>query len=248
MYFIKPSAQHMQRFSLDQEKFSLVPRPKCMHWACFYVHGGLIDKRISFMLKSIDKPKIEPTVEDMNQYNQKRLIHTGYKINTINLKFHDDVSNLVLLFWKSYLQWYFADFRSDKKVESWNYNTTSGPYSGLFNTTEWGFCPKSNYTFSLANIFGFGGVTGQSDETKTNYFLTKIELYLLYGAEYTRIIYVNPKITHCDCDVADTSSGEASEITMSIKCEGIIFDKENEPVSGLDEESMLMLNDYFNVR
>lgn len=247
MYFIHPSSQHMQRFSLDQSKFTMVPRPKCMHWACFYIHGAKVDKRISFALKSIDKPKIEPTVEDMNQYNQKRLIHTGYKIDSINLKFHDDVSSAVLLFWKSYLRWYFADFRSDKQESSWFYNTTTGPVSGLFSNIGWGFAPSSNFSFDIMSLLGFGS-PGSSDETKTNYYLSKIELYLLYGAQYTKIIYVNPKITHCDCDVADVSSGDGAEITMTIKCEGVIFEQENQSVYGLDQQSMLLLNDYYNVR
>ena len=171
------------------------------------------------------------------------MIHTGYEIEQCTLKFHDDVSSAVLQFWKSYLQWYFADFRSGKTTSNWDYSASRGPISKILNNQDWGFCPQPT---SLTQIIS--GIFNASGETATNFYLSKIELYLLYGAQYTKIVYVNPKITHCDCDAADTSSGEGSEITMSFKSEGVIFEKENASVGELDQPGFLLLRDYFNVQ
>ena len=248
---LKDTTHAARRFSLDRESYTEVPRPKFLFWVQFF-GNGFSDRGgdklrireqsrrwaegISFLVKYIDKPKITPTVEEIHQYNKRRLIHTGLTYDPVSIRFHDSVSDGALHFWQDYFQWYFADGRG-KDTNSWLYDQTNPDMRG----DDWGFSPNDAYSSSF-----------------TNNFLTEMKLWQFWGGYYTAMSFVNPKIITFDHDANDYSEGAiGSEITLQMRYEGVVYHAEKESINNAqalggmrDEEKralLLDLGDYYNV-
>ena len=101
------------------------------------VYGGSDDvTTIGLLVKNIDLPSYQVTVDTMNQYNRKRLIHCVHSYlvtgkinifdtmnqynrkrlvqskmdyNPVNINFHDDSGDLIRNMWYNYYSYYYKD-------------------------------------------------------------------------------------------------------------------------------------------
>lgn len=233
----RDSRHAVNRFSRPSEfggtdlPYAGQPKPKFLFGVRFVSQfgqpvGQYSDRNgnISFMVKFVDKPTITFQSEYMNQYNKKRLVQTKHDYNPLTLRFYDAVDDRLLRFIRDYMRYYYGDY-DNLSVGSWRYDQLS-----------------DNFYHGASN-WGFKGVSMPGQPNSAN-FMSHIELYQFYGSKFTRFIYVNPLIDSIDFDNSDVEqSSMSTEVTMSCKYEGLIFDDINEPITS-DIVEMFKLEEY----
>ena len=185
-----------------------IPRYRFMYYATFVVNSdaqnlfpnlkdiGKYEQGISFMIKSIDKPKVDLQVQELNQYNRKRYVYTRLKYNPIQIRFHDTVDDRILQVWVNYFRYYFGDSRpKDSSV-------FDDSVVGQFNDSSgWGLRPVSE---------------------QINFF-KRLELYALFGRKYTQINYINPRIGNVDWQGYDSEQPGSEEMSMTVDYESLEY-------------------------
>jgi hypothetical protein len=110
------------------------------------VGGGLVMKRI----QSVSMPGTQKRQQVVNQYNKKRIIHTGVDYSPVSLVAYDDRSGQIESLIKSYNKYYFhnvsnLDVPSD--VDIYADDIISDTFSGTRGSSEAGFKLRSNRNF-----------------------------------------------------------------------------------------------------
>ncbi len=162
---------------------------------------------LTFVVKSMDRPSVEAVTETVNQYNKKKIIHTGVKYNPINVSFYDTADGAAMNLWQEYASYYFADYTQ----------TAASFNDDLLN-------PKLNDPSTNELGWGFRIPVASSTDNEgigSQYFFSAIEVMQLWGNEYTSYQLVNPRITSFTPDDLDYSTSEASIITMNLSFEAI---------------------------
>lgn len=168
------------------------------------------------LVKTIDLPKYQIKLDEMNQYNRKRLIQTKINYDPIRVTFHDDNGNSIRNLWYTYYSYY--------------YNDPSQPIgSGANRPDEIG--DKLNYR----NIYqrdiaqevnwGYQGEINQSNarEQKTPFFRT-INIYGFNQHSFALYTLINPMIesfTHDTHSYNETTG--TMENTMTLKYETVKY-------------------------
>ncbi len=88
------------------------PKQKHVFLVRFFVNGGSMapTSTLTFAVKSIDRPVIQPHIEELSQYNRKRQVYTGYKMAPLKVQFYDTADQAALIMWANYSKYYFGDF------------------------------------------------------------------------------------------------------------------------------------------
>ena len=178
---------------------------------------------LSFVLRTIERPSVQPVVEELNQYNKKRLITTGVKYTPINCTLYDTADGAAMNMWAQYARYYFGDFRQ-----------TPVGYSDDITSSQ--------MTRGTGDGFGFGiRPTSQSDihGLGSQHFFEKIEVMQVYGGEYTGFELINPKITSFTPDELDYGSSDAATISLQISYEAIYYINEGKPAPLTDNEAAM---------
>ena len=197
------------------QQMTMIPKIRYMFYVNFVLNSaapsmdssflGNLNKagvvgNISFKIKTIDKPKIDPTVVELNQYNRKRLVYSKVEYMPFTIKLHDSVDGSIVNLWKDYFTYYFGDSRTKTSTDL--DSIASGPAGSSFNdSTGWGLRPIAEDTD----------------------FFTRIELYSLFGGKYQKTAYLNPRITNIDFEQYDTSSSDPEEVGITFKYEAIEY-------------------------
>jgi len=197
-----------------------VPRYRYMFYVNFIVNSdplvinqsflsklGTWQNGISFKIKTIDKPKVDLTTVELNQYNRKRYAYTKVEYQPFTVRLHDTVDNTQLNMWREYFTYYFGDSRT-KTATDMSSSTVGGTFA---DSTGWGFRPL-----------------GEDIS-----FFSRIELYSLFGKQYTRTTYLNPRITNIDWEQYDSSNSDPEEVTITFKYEAIEYN-DPAPITDLD--------------
>lgn len=169
---------------------------------------------LTFLAKSVERPSVQPTVEEINQYNKKRIIQTGVKYNPISCSLYDTADSAAQAMWIEYSKYYFGD-----------YNQPTASYrDDIINETM------------LGNQEGYGiqiRQTSSSDLQGINsqFFFDGIEVYHVWGGEFTSYRLLNPKIASFTPDELDYEQNAVSMITLSLHYEGIFHENEGKPMS-----------------
>jgi len=186
-----------------------VPRYQWMYYANFVVNSqaaiiypwlralGGVDG-ISFKIKKIDKPNVELKTKTLNQYNRKRVIYTNTDYRPVNVTLWDTVDNKPLDMWRQYFTYYFGDGRQ-KTPYTMSQSTVSPTFS---DDTGWGLRPLTE---------------------EVNFF-TRLDVYAIFGKRYTRVSYLNPKITSVNFKSYQSDGEQLSDIDMQIAYETINYD------------------------
>jgi hypothetical protein len=127
--FLRSPKTAQRVFGLDSpsEIVTAVPRPKFIFFAEFNPSDGgqqmmssagtpnlnthLNKEGISFKVKQIDKPHVNLTTVELNQYNKKTLVYTKLEYADATIQLHDTVDDSVLSLWVDYFTYYFGDSR-----------------------------------------------------------------------------------------------------------------------------------------
>jgi hypothetical protein len=154
---------------------------------------------LSYLVKSVDMPKFEMDVQDLNQYNKKVIVQKGIRYNPISIKFHDDNIGSLRHFWQSYYNYYYAD--------------------GSYDNLDYDSANDDKYSRRIKSRWGMD--TG----AKVPY-LTSIEIYSMYHGTETQLITLqNPVISNFSHDTHDYSSGnELLESSMQVHYTGVTYE------------------------
>ena len=168
---------------------------------------------IGFVAKSIDQPTITPTVEELNQYGRKRIVHTGVKYNPVSVAFYDTIDGVANSLWYEYAQYYFGDF-NHSKASDWKDDITAGTLTGS-GANGFGFIARPNST-------GSNGLN-------TQFFFEAIEIFKVYGNKFVQTDLINPKITSFETDPLDYEDMSPLMIRMQLTPEAIIYRNNGAP-------------------
>jgi hypothetical protein len=174
-----------------------VPNPAAQNIYPWLSNLGNFEQGVSFKIKTIDKPKLDLSLTELNQYNRKRFAYTKVEYSPLTIRMHDTVDNQPLTLWKDYFLYYFGDSRALKS------GSMGDPVTApTFNDgTGWGLRPVSNDI----------------------YFFNRLELYSIFGKRFTQVNYLNPKIASIDWEQYDSSSSDTDEVTMSLRYEALEY-------------------------
>lgn len=205
---------------------SQAPRPRGLFVVHFrraeYSEGTPFWQRdLSFLVKSIEQPTVNPKVEELNQYNKKRQIYTGYTTNPVNCVLFDTADGMALRMWNDYVRYYFADFNQNE--ENFHYDVTS---EGEMKGTDIGF--------------GFSPRMDKGDvlDGNSQFFFAGIDIYQVFRNAYTKTTLVNPRISAFDPDDFDYEQMAASTYRMTFAYEAVLYANQGAPQS-LDGEPEL---------
>ncbi len=170
---------------------------------------------MTFLVKSIERPSIEASVEVINQYNKKRVVRTGFRYNPVNVTFYDTADNSALKLWNSYAKYFVGDF----------HHLENGFTDDIINSS------MSDQTKDKA---GWGLKIQPKDKTNgigSQFFFQKIQIIQLWGNEYSTTELINPVITTFNPDDLDYSSnGDVGVINMTIQYEGLLYENDAKPL------------------
>lgn len=200
-------------FDLGQNRHYTIPKPKFLYFVQFNItesgkkllQNELQQRRLSFMVKSVDRPTIQYKQEEVNQYNRKRLVTTGMTFGSINMTFHDTIDETANKMVQDYNRYYYNDFNQD--YNAFRYDVVSG----VNNSGTWGYNPRNG--------------------TEDVYFFTSIDIYEFYNGYYTKTCLMNPKFESVTYSSEDMASSEGNEITVSLKYEGAVFEEMSEEMT-----------------
>lgn len=211
--------QNQTAFNANAVNYAGSPRPKYLFMVRFVRASGSGSSTwadgMTYAVKMFDRPKITPTVQELNQYNKKRLIQTGVKYAPVKISFYDTIDAAAQMMWYQYANFYFGDFRQTQTA-GWLYDVTGPQFQGGEN--GFGFSPNL-------------GSDAVSDVANTAYFFDHIECYQFYAGEYVQFDLVNPKIVSFDPDAFESEHSDAHSIEMSLEYESVIYHNQNTPAS-----------------
>jgi hypothetical protein len=169
---------------------------------------------LTFVVKTIDRPSVQPVVEEINQYNRKRLIHTGVKYGPINCTLYDTADGAAMNMWVEYARYYFGDYRLDPTAyadDILNSQINTGPFADNAGAS---IQPESvNFPMGL----------------NSQYFFTKIIVYQVWGNEYTSYELINPRINSFNPDELTYEDGGAASISMTLQYEAVFHGNRGRP-------------------
>jgi|694.fasta_scaffold147917_4 hypothetical protein len=204
------------------DQFRLAPKQKFSFHVSFGINPSALKNidlvqrhrnEINMLVKSVDLPKFNITVETLNQYNRKKVVQSQHKFDNMNITFHDDNMGIINQLWQNYYSYYYAD-----------------PVSATNNSFNRNATRSSNF------INGNYGL----DNGSTNPFFTYIKIYQMARHEYVSYTLVNPIIISWGSPSALAYKGDdLSEFTMGLSYEAVSYDSgvvSSETVEGFGGE------------
>jgi hypothetical protein len=177
---------------------------------------------LTFVVKSMDRPSIQPQVEELNQYNKKRLVHTGVKYQPVSCTLYDTADGAAMNMWVDYARYYFNDYK--QATDNYKDDILN---DDMFDSTV----DKSGFGFGIDN-------TAMNEGIDSQHFFTSIIVYQVWGNEFTSYELVNPRINSFQPDDLSYEASEANTITMSISFEAVSHVNTGRPQDIFTEESL----------
>lgn len=220
--------QHAARLYVDNN-MRLAPKFKFLYHVVLNVNPfaierspliQFIDKReLNILARSADLPRYNLQTETLNQYNRKKVIHTGVSYTPVNIEFHDDNAGLTTLFWESYLRYYYTDSNYTERNAD---NTPKISYDAFAKSTNginssYGPSEIQNYKYGLDRA------------NKTQSFFSSIQIFQMHPQEsrstFTSCTLINPYITNFDHDQVSQENSDLSINRMTIAYEAVQYNR-----------------------
>lgn len=191
-----------------------VPRYKFLYFIKFIpavttsdavnVTSNLVDlSSQSYIVNSIQKPSVSFNSRTLNQYNKKRIIHTGRTYHPIECDMWDTGNNKFFDFFIMYMNYFYGD-SLNTDYTAWLKDTTSSKFNSGKN--------------------GWGYVIPENSSLTTDQFLDRIQIYEFHGGDYRCMELINPKFTEVRFDDLSYGNGrDLSKFKIRIEYEGINF-------------------------
>lgn len=170
-----------------------------------YGTGSTWRHNIGFVAKTVDRPTVQPKVEPVKQYNKRRLVMTGVDYSPIGVTLYDTADNAVQQMWDEYARYHVGDFA--QAPASYNDDILASRMNGA----------RDGYGYRIFNDFSeLGGLN-------TQYFFEAVDIYQVWGGEYTQTTLINPKISNYAPDPFDFEDAAPATIRLELTYEAIIY-------------------------
>ena len=171
------------------------------------------------LVKTIKLPTFNMDVQEMNQYNRKRLIQSKINYQPIEVSFHDDNASQVTAMWDAYYRYNYAD--------AWN--PIVAPFSNA--TAEKDYNRRNIYDPSISGDTEYGyrgdarGEGGnRADGGEKVPFFNNITVYGMWAGQFIAYTLINPVITSFDHDTYDYADGGGTmQNRMTINYETVVY-------------------------
>lgn len=218
----------------------LIPKPKFLFYVQFVIRAQYQlpnneFHRIGYLVKNVDRPKLQYKSQELDQYNRKRVAYTKIDYPSVSLTLHDTVDGAASKMIDDYNRFHFGDFsnmfpgdNSDTHNSLWTNNSIIGN-----DMTYWGYRLKNPMNYANAGPIN-RGLPG------AEYFFDEINIYELYGQNFTMYSLMNPKIESVNFSSTDTSSADGQEISLTVNPEGVLFRYIDAPLNYSTLASMIL--------
>jgi hypothetical protein len=219
--------------------YELMPRTKFLFHVFFNINTAQIPSlqaafgnndiaTIGLMVKTIQLPGYNVSIDTMNQYNRKRLVQSKIDYQPVQVVFNDDQGDLIRYMWYMYYSYYYKD-PQQKYDNTTNINGSIGNlqtlqtgfdynsrdiYSGSRQVSDWGYVGEAYQDSSR--------VTGSSNVKPP--FFRDIKIYGLSQKKFASYVLINPLIENWQHDTYDYSQGGGTMAnTVTIKYETVKY-------------------------
>tara|TARA_R110000868_G_scaffold22642_3_gene92790 strand:- start:26661 stop:27749 length:1089 start_codon:yes stop_codon:yes gene_type:complete len=204
--------------------------------------NGFEEKRsVSFLVKKIDRPKVDLVTQESNQYNLRRQNYTKVTYRDVSMTLHDTSDNRALNLWINYFRFYFGDSQS-WTTRSIDNEDALAPASRQipqrFETIQYGYGLSAQVGarnfFDSIEIWSLFGGSDAAGQRKTFDPVTNTGRYVpqttAQGTVVTKLM--RPRITSIDWGNFDSSDSALSEVTMNFKYESIVYENPTGAAAG----------------
>jgi hypothetical protein len=170
---------------------------------------------IGLMVKNIQLPNYNISVDTMNQYNRKRLVQTKIDYQPVQIEFHDDGGDLIRDLWYSYYSYYYKD-PSQKYDNLAPNNGNLGPLVGTPNAFNY----NARDIYDNTRTVNDWGYVGESyNDGKDIYsvgrpgkmpFFRDIRIFGMDQHKWASYVLINPMITEWQHDTYDYAQGNGT--------------------------------------
>lgn len=178
------------------------------------------------LVKTIDLPKFNIPLQEMNQYNRKRYVQTKITYDPIKITFHDDNANQIRHLWYTYFSYYYNDPNQPNSLNNGpNGITIPDKAATALNT-------RNIYNPALEDDqrnWGYIGESGQVSSSNSQNlgkkpFFKAIRIYGFNQHNFALYELINPMIDSFGHDTYSYAETTATmENSMTIKYETVKY-------------------------
>lgn len=203
-----------------------------------------IKPNFGLLVRDVKLPSFQMRVEQMNQYNRKRLVQTKIKYDPVQFTFFDDNSNTMARLWASYYTYYYGDGTAADVVigtarggkgQDLGSAAKAGQVRGLSNSAlQTGangsrFFDRNQYDKSITDNVNWGYIGDNNSATtgeRKPAFFKDITIYGFYQKSFIAYTLVNPFITSFAHDTYDYEQGNGvMKNTMQLDYETVVYNE-----------------------
>lgn len=197
--------RHAARLFTD-DHLRLAPKSKFLFHVAFNINPAALRtialtqrhrNEINMLVKSVDLPNFQITVDTANQYNRKKNIQVTHKFQGITIKFHDDNMGLINQLWQNYYSYYYGDSAAAQDDAAYKKTATKNGNHIRYN---------------------YGLDTGFNTP-----FFNYITIYQMARGEYVSYKLHNPVITSWNHNNVDYSQGGYHDNSMGLSYEAVSY-------------------------
>ena len=163
----------------------------------------------SSLVRAIDMPSVDITVEKRNQYNKLKPVILTKNFKPFTMTVYDDIESRWFGLWQHYYNYHFMDGRR--------------PYGSDHSSTEHDDV-VANSKLGESNPFDSDRTGADIHNNAMRNYIKAIHVFQIHGEYVTRTSALNPVITSAESTQLDyASSGVPSEITFNIEYEKLEY-------------------------
>ena len=183
-------------------------------------------------VKTVKLPGFNFSIQELNQYNRKRINQTKIKYDPVDITFHDDNGNLIRSLWKSYYTYYYADGQRAKVEFTGNRGGTppADQYAGggaTASPSSAAYNDRTQYNGSITgnDTWGYIGESSQPNSKKIPFF-NNITVFGFNQHNFVAYTLINPLITRCSHDTYNYAEGGGTmEMQMGLDYETVVYNE-----------------------
>jgi hypothetical protein len=204
------------------------------------------DANHGILVKSIELPKFNIPLTELNQYNRKRYVQTKINYEPVRITFHDDNDDLIRHLWYTYYSYYYNDPSQPNQVASQGSTSQRDLVATALNK-------KNIYSSDISNDQNWGYLgevsttaTAKSLSIAKAPFFKSISIFGFNQHNFSQYQLINPIIENFNHDTYNYyETTGIMENSMTVKYESVKYysgalngEKPGDIVNGFAEDGL----------